>query len=169
MTTKFIVRITLTVTALLMTVALAATTIAVHAPTSARACVSISYGEDAKTAEIRVASAEGVADILAEKLTPEMIDVYEQYVAGEKFLSSASAAKLNRIAKALNVSVQKLKVLMLMQDLAARTGEKISLDELAALKDADLIRKGKHLADEYGKTLSEEERKELKEKFKAAM
>lgn len=123
-------------------------------------------------ANVAMTGAEGdsaVMERLLKFVTPELIGTYEENIAKEPFVSEASPAKLRRLSRRLSVSEQKLKALMLLQDLAARSGDNVSLEELAALGDSDLIKTAKRYMEAYGETLSEEERESLKAKFKATL
>lgn len=123
-------------------------------------------------ANVAMTGAEGdsaVMERLLKFVTPELIGTYEENIAKEPFVSEASPAKLRRLSRRLSVSEQKLKALMLLQDLAARSGDNVSLEDLAALGDSDLIKTVKRYMEAYGETLSEEERESLKAKFKAAL
>lgn len=123
-------------------------------------------------ANVAMTGAEGdsaVMERLLKFVTPELIGTYEENIAKEPFVSEASPAKLRRLSRRLSVSEQKLKALMLLQDLAARSGDKVSLEDLAALGDSDLIKTAKRYMEAYGETLSEEERESLKAKFKATL
>lgn len=123
-------------------------------------------------ANVAMTGAEGdsaVMERLLKFVTPELIGTYEENIAKEPFVSEASPAKLRRLSRRLSVSEQKLKALMLLQDLAARSGDNVSLEDLAALGDSDLIKTAKRYMEAYGETLSEEERESLKAKFKATL
>lgn len=123
-------------------------------------------------ANVAMTGAEGdsaVMERLLKFVTPELIGTYEENIAKEPFVSEASPAKLRRLSRRLSVSEQKLKALMLLQDLAARSGDNVSLEDLAALGDSDLIKTAKRYMEAYGETLSEEERESLKAKFKATI
>lgn len=119
--------------------------------------------------EISALAAGLLPDSVYDRITPEMIELYEKEIAGEKFLSDAHPAKLVKLAGKLGVGLQKLKALMVLQDLAARTGENFKLTDLAAMGDADLIKTAKRCCKAYGDTLTDERKSELKAKFKAVL
>ena len=102
-------------------------------------------------------------------LSPELISIYETEIAGEPIVSKLGDAKLQRTADRLEITVAKLKAIMLLQDLCARVGEDITLSRLATMKDFALIKLAKEQAEKYAATLPETRRSELKEKFLAAI
>lgn len=100
----------------------------------------------------------GVYDIL----TPELVEMYEREIAGESIVSDKTASQLERSAGRLGVDVNKLKALMLLQDLASKVNKDISLSELSAMNDMKLLGFFKQCAEDYMSTLPEERREELK-------
>ncbi len=107
----------------------------------------------------------GVYDLLNDNL----IDMYESEIAGERIVSDKSASQLKRTADRLGISAEKLKAIMLLQDLAGKTGRNASLSELAQMGDLKLLGYFKQCAKEYLATLPEERRAELEQKFKSAI
>ena len=97
-----------------------------------------------------------------EMLTPELVETYEREIAGESVVSGKTQAQLDRAASRLKIDVNKLKAIMLLQDLAGRVNRDISLDELAAMNDMKLLGLLKQCGDEYLSTLTDERRAELK-------
>lgn len=126
--------------------------------TGLRNTLPTAYSVDAETA--------GIADWALNKITPEAIRAYEEEIAGEPFISSLSADTLARMAKNLGVEVRKLKALMLLKDLAGRTGADFTLKQLAERGDWELIKLARKYGKAYYDTLSKEERDVLKDKFK---
>ena len=100
----------------------------------------------------------GVYDML----TPELIEMYEREVAGESVISGKTQSQLERSAGRLNIEVNKLKALMLLQDLAGKVNRDISLNDLAAMSDMKLLTFAKQCADDYMGAQSEERQLELK-------
>lgn len=112
------------------------------------------------------ASASEKARGLLDMLTPEIIAMYEENIAKEQFITSIRPAKLDKMAEALGISTQKLKVIMIMKDVAGRTGTDLSLKDLATYSDAQIMKEGRKYIEAYVNTLSEEEKKLLGDKFK---
>ncbi|MDE7281421.1 MAG: hypothetical protein K2N36_06745, partial [Ruminiclostridium sp.] len=107
----------------------------------------------------------GVYDLL----TDELIQTYETEIAGETIVSDKSASQLKRIADRLNISVEKLRAIMLLQDLAGKTGRNVSLSELADMSDIKLFTLLKDCGDDYMSTLTPERRAELEQKLKKSL
>ena len=100
----------------------------------------------------------GVYDML----TPELISIYEREIALCPVVSNKSATMLERTAQSLNISTAKLKAIMLLQDLAAKLGEDVSLTRLAEMSDVELFIYAKDRGSAYANALSPERRDELK-------
>lgn len=111
----------------------------------------------------------GIAEYVLSKITPEFIAVYENKVARAQIVSDMSEAEISLAASELNVSEQKLKALLLLQDLVSRTSKPVPVSALAGLSDGELFRLARRAAKTYAETLSESEREELKAEFKAAL
>ena len=107
----------------------------------------------------------GVYDML----TPELVEMYEHEIAGESIVSNKTASQLERSAGRLGVELNKLKALMLLQDLASKVNRDISLSELAAMNDVKLLGFVKQCAQDYLSSLPEERREELKKKVSGAI
>lgn len=111
----------------------------------------------------------GIADLVIDRLTPEVIAVYERRIAGAPLLSEKSEAELSLAASELKLSVKKYEALVLLADLIARTSKPVPLSLLASLGDGELLRLARKHAKLYADTLTEEERDSLKTEFKAAL
>lgn len=111
----------------------------------------------------------GIADLVIDRLTPEVIAVYERRIAGAPLLSEKSEAELSLAASELKLSVKKYEALVLLADLMARTSKPVPLSLLASLGDGELLRLARKHAKLYADTLTEEERDSLKAEFKAAL
>ena len=111
----------------------------------------------------------GIADLVIDRLTPEVIAVYERRIAGAPLLSEKSEAELSLAASELKLSVKKYEALVLLADLMARTSKPVPPRVLASLGDGELLRLARRHAKLYADSLTEEERDELKAEFKAAM
>lgn len=111
----------------------------------------------------------GIADLVIDRLTPEVIAVYERRIAGAPLLSEKSEAELSLAASELKLSVKKYEALVLLADLMARTSKPVPLSLLASLGDGELLRLARKHAKLYADTLTEEERDSLKTEFKAAL
>lgn len=113
----------------------------------------------------RLCHAAGIYDMLK----PELIEMYEREVAGESIVSDKSAAQLQRVADRLGIGVQKLKAIMLLQDLAAKTGRSIALSELAEMGDLKVISYFKQCGKDYLSQLTPERRKQLEDMLKGSI
>ena len=111
----------------------------------------------------------GIADLVIDRLTPEVIAVYERRIAGAPLLSEKSEAELSLAASELKLSVKKYEALVLLADLMARTSKPVPLSLLASLGDGELLRLARKHAKLYAASLTEEERDSLKDEFKAAL
>lgn len=111
----------------------------------------------------------GIADLVIDRLTPEVIAVYERRIAGAPLLSEKSEAELSLAASELKLSVKKYEALVLLADLMARTSKPVPLSLLASLGDGELLRLARRHAKLFADTLTEEERDSLKAEFKAAL
>ena len=111
----------------------------------------------------------GIADLVIDRLTPEVIAVYERRIAGAPLLSEKSEAELSLAASELKLSVKKYEALVLLADLMARTSKPVPLSLLASLGDGELLRLARRHTKLFADTLTEEERDSLKAEFKAAL
>lgn len=102
-------------------------------------------------------------------LTPELISLYEREIALCPVVSNKSAAMLERTAQSLGISTAKLKTIMLLQDLAAKLGEDVSLSRLAEMSDMELLIYAKDRGAAYANSLSPKRREELKSMLLAAL
>lgn len=107
----------------------------------------------------------GVYDLL----TPELIEVYEREISEGPVVSDKPAAMISRVAKTLDISEAKLKTIMLIQDLAARMDEDVSLSRLAEMSDLELLIYAKDRGTAYAAKLPPERRQELKNMLLAAL
>lgn len=111
----------------------------------------------------------GIADLVIDRLTPEVIAVYERRIAGAPLLSEKSEAELSLAASELKLSVKKYEALVLLADIMARTSKPVPLSLLASLGDGELLRLARKHAKLYAASLTEEERDSLKDEFKATL
>ena len=126
---------------------------------------------DMPSARPDVASACSAADDggILSMLTPELIAAYEKNIAGEELISGMPDLKLERLAERFGTSAQRMRGLILLRDMAARTGKGVSLAELAKESDLELLRRAKQCADIYLASLSDEEKEHLEREFRAAL
>lgn len=126
---------------------------------------------DMPSARPDVASACSAADDggIFSMLTPELIAAYEKNIAGEELISGMPDLKLERLAERFGTSAQRMRGLILLRNMAARTGKGVSLAELAKESDLKLIRRAKQCADIYLASLSDEEKEHLEREFRAAL
>jgi hypothetical protein len=103
---------------------------------------------------------------LLDRVSPEVIDFYEQNIAKQKVVSDIGSAKLEKMAKTFGFSTGKYSAVLILKDLAARCGDELDIKDIAALSDLEIILKGKAYVEKYADSLGDEEKSELKEKFK---
>ena len=106
---------------------------------------------------------------LYQKLNDELVKIYEEDVAREPVVTYILQEELKALAEKHSFSIKKTKALIILSDLSFRVNEPTPFTTLATMRDREIIRLGKHLFDLYGKTLSKEEKKALKEKALAAL
>lgn len=109
------------------------------------------------------------ADSLLEKLTPEVVEVYERRISGRPVVSHMDEAWLALASARAGVSEKKFKALALLADLMARTSKPVPVAALAKLGDFELLMLAKKHAGIYLDGLPEEERESLKAEFKAVL
>lgn len=107
----------------------------------------------------------GIFDLLS----PELVKVYEENVAGKPVVSDLSPAKIRRMAQKYDCGEKKMCALVIVRDMAARAGGSVSLAELAGESDLALIKRAKQYVDVYTATLTDAEKKDLEAKFKAVL
>lgn len=126
-------------------------------------------GEESGNFPMPEADLCGVADLFLTRLTPEVIAVYEKCIADKELVSGRTEAELSLAADRLGVTEQKLKALILLADLMARTSKPVPLSALASLGDGELLRLARRHAKMYAESIPEEERDALKAEFRAAL
>lgn len=104
-----------------------------------------------------------------QKLNDALISLYETDIAGEKVVSDISEKDLKAIADKHGFSEKKTKALVILSDLSFRVGDGTPFCELAKMSDMKIVKFGKHLFDEYGKTLTDEQKSALKTKALQAL
>ena len=112
---------------------------------------------------------ETYAGNIYDRLTPQLVELYETEIAGAPIVSGKSQAYLQRSASQFGISLGKLKAIMLLQDLVAKIGENASLSELAQMGDLELMFYAKNKATTYANTLAPERRDQLKSMLLSAL
>lgn len=120
-------------------------------------CAFVTVAQDSHT---DVCYGFSVLDIL----TPEVIDFYESEISQKQVASQKSQEWLERVADRYEISVQKVKAVLIVQDFCALNGENVSFADLAKLSDYALFETVKSRIDGYLDGLSEEEKENLKNK-----
>ncbi len=105
---------------------------------------------------------EAYAAGIYDRVTPELIALYEKEISACPVVSDQNPARLLKTAEGLGIELNKLKALMLLQDLSARVGREISLSALAEKSEWALILYAKQCGDDYLAALPEEQRQRLK-------
>ena len=98
-------------------------------------------------------AASPFGDYILGKITPEFVAVYEECVAGAAIVTGMDENELAELAAELGVTPRKAVALIILRDLM--------------MGDFELMKTAKRCAKAYAETLTEEERKELKTRFKA--
>lgn len=114
-------------------------------------------------------NSEAYAASIYDKLTPELIALYEREIALAPIVSAKPQAYFEKLSGELGISQGKLKTIMLLQDLAAKSGENVSLSALAAKSDFELIFYAKDKGIAYANTLPQERREQLKSMLFSAL
>ena len=112
-------------------------------------------------------AASPLGDYILGKITPEFVAVYEECVAGAKIVTGMDENELAALAAELGVTPRKAVALIILRDLMGRTTKAPPLTVFAEMGDFELMKTAKRCAKAYAETLTEEERKELKTRFKA--
>lgn len=100
-------------------------------------------------------------------LTPQLIELYEKEIAECQIVSGKSQRQLERISKTLNISLNKAKAFLLLQDFASRTGDSVSLSTLAKMSDMEIFAFAKQRAEVYQTTITPERKEYLINLIKA--
>lgn len=112
-------------------------------------------------------AASPFGDYILGKITPEFVAVYEECVAGAAIVTGMDENELAELAAELGVTPRKAVALIILRDLMGRTTKVPPLSVFAEMGDFELMKTAKRCAKAYAETLTEEERKELKTRFKA--
>lgn len=112
-------------------------------------------------------AASPFGDYILGKITPEFVAVYEECVAGAAIVTGMDENELAGLAAELGVTPRKAVALIILRDLMGRTTKAPPLTVFAEMGDFELMKTAKRCAKAYAETLTEEERKELKTRFKA--
>lgn len=112
-------------------------------------------------------AASPFGDYILGKITPEFVAVYEECVAGAAIVTGMDENELAELAAELGVTPRKAVALIILRDLMGRTTKAPPLTVFAEMGDFELMKTAKRCAKAYAETLTEEERKELKTRFKA--
>ncbi len=153
----------LTKTAVAFAMAVAAISSAAGATPRAEAQCPSAYSQTAECSA-REEADNGIFDLLS----PELIKVYEDNVAHTPVVSDISPAKLKRMAEKYGCGEKKMCALIVVRDMAARVGGSVTLAELSGESDLALIKRAKQYADIYSATLTDDEKRDLENKFKGA-
>lgn len=111
------------------------------------------------------AHAAGITEMAGDNI----VRFYEEEIVGEKFISNMNPARKARTCAKYGISENRYNAVLILQDLGARIGQPQKADELAKMNDKVLISTGKTLITAYIATLTEEEKADLKVKFKSAV
>lgn len=107
-----------------------------------------------------VCNGAGVLDILS----PKVIEFYESEIAHDKVVTSKSEEWLERVGDRYDISVQKVKAVLVVQDFCGLCGEKKTFAELAKCSDYELFAIVKGHVEMYLNTLDDTQKEELKQK-----
>ena len=108
-----------------------------------------------------IATASGLED----KVDDEFIAFYENEIAHAPVITDTDKVRADRLKKAYDLTDNKLKLLLVLEDFGVRVGNPKTFDELTKMSDNKLFLYGKTLVDAFGDTLDEDEKAVLKAKF----
>ncbi|MBQ3754600.1 MAG: hypothetical protein II867_00355 [Clostridia bacterium] len=111
-----------------------------------------------------IAYADGKEHPLYTKLNDALIALYEEDIAHEPVVSNIPAKRIDALANKHGFSLKKTKSLIIISDLALRTGNQKSFNDLAKMKDREIFAFGKSCLSRYLDTLTQEEKDILKQK-----
>lgn len=111
-----------------------------------------------------LAPSDSCSAALVDILTPEIIELYETEIAHSRVVSSKSEEWLSRTAERYDISVQKVKAVLIVQSFCALTGEEMSFPQLAELGDHKLLELVKQRSSIYTDSLSDEQKEALKQR-----
>lgn len=97
-------------------------------------------------------------------LTPEMIEFYECEISQKQVVSQRSEEWLERVADRYEISVQKVKAVLIVQNFCALNGDDVNFADLAKLSDYSLFETVRGKIDGYLEGLSDDEKDNLKQK-----
>ncbi len=118
------------------------------------------------TSDVACASAKGE---IFDMLSDEIIVLFEQEIAKKPVVSNMNEKAIEALADKYQISVQKTKTILLLHNLCEKSGDCVTIGELATMRDGDILKLGKSVVDDYCKTLSDEQKQELKQKFLGAL
>lgn len=108
-----------------------------------------------------IATASGLED----KVDDEFIAFYENEIAHAPVITNTDKVRAEGLKKTYDLTDNKLKLLLVLEDFGVRVGNPKSFDELTKMNDNKLFLYGKTLIDAFGDTLNEDEKAVLKAKF----
>jgi len=108
-----------------------------------------------------IATASGLED----KVDDEFIAFYENEIAHAPVITNTDKVRADGLKKTYNLTDNRLKLLLVLEDFGVRVGNPKSFDELTKMNDNKLFLYGKTLIDAFGDTLDEDEKAVLKAKF----
>lgn len=97
-------------------------------------------------------------------LSPKVIDFYESEIAHNKVVTSKSDEWLERVGTRYDISVQKVKAVLVVQNFCKLCGEEKTFSELAKCSDYELFSIVKEHVEVYLNTLDDTQKEGLKQK-----
>ena len=112
----------------------------------------------------QTAYAAGKEHPLYAKLNDALVELYEQDIAHEPVVSNIPAKRLNALSNKHGFSLNKTKSLIIIADLALRTGNAKAFNDLAKMTDREIFAFGKSCLKQYLGALTQEEKDVFKQK-----
>lgn len=98
--------------------------------------------------------------------TEEHVKLYEEEIAGKKIVSNLSQKQLQKTADKHNISIDKLKKVLIFQDAVKTLGANYSVEQILNMRSSEIFRCAKNYIDWLKKNKSEEEFEAISEHFK---
>jgi len=111
--------------------------------------------------EPKVSHSSDIFDLVS----PELIKFYEDNFSKEPVISSVKGKKMEKMTEAYGAGENKIKVLIMINDLSTRNGDPVSMKELSQMSTPELFKVAKKNFEIYLNGISEEEKAKITENF----
>ncbi len=99
-------------------------------------------------------------------VSSQVVDFYEEEIAGEKVVSDKSAKQIENIAQKYSISDKKAQGVLIVYDFCKRTGGGMDFPTIAKMSDGKIVALVKARAKVYEQSISDEKKADLKRKSK---